>query len=85
MLRPHHQMLKCVVYGIICIANGVLGTFIGDALPSTTYQSCVTMLFGVLALTNTLEYFIYETNIIKLRRLIKNMNDWEIKVTPATI
>lgn len=85
MLRPYHQMLKCILCSIICFSNAVLSTFFGDALPSPSYELYVTIVIGALTLISILEYIIYATNIIKLRRLIKAIDDWEIKVTPATI
>lgn len=84
-LLPHRRMLSGVMYAVICITNVVLHMLVGDALPNMTLQGNLIALFASLTLFNIAMCITTEVNTIRVLRLIKTLNYWEMNVTAVMI
>lgn len=84
-LLPHHRMLSGVMFAVICVTNVVLQMFVGGALPNMTLQGYLIALFASLTLLNIAMYITTEVNTIRVLRLIKTLNYWEMNVTAVMI
>lgn len=85
MPRPHHHMLRTVMYAIICVTNVLLCYFIGDLLPSMMFQGILIAWFAFFTIWNILKYNIAEEKIVNVLSFIKVLNDLEMKITAAAI